>query len=63
MFRIHGGLSSDLAIAYSAVLPSFVAYLFFSRVPGLQDNLLFGSLLAVLFLHEELRIYHAAGVG
>lgn len=69
--RIHGGASSYLAIAYTAVLPSFVAYLFFNRgveligarSAGQSMHLmpLFGSLLAVFFLHEELQIYHAAG--
>ena len=51
------------AIAYTAVLPSFVAYLFFNRgveligagPAGQSMHLmpLFGSILAVLFLHEQ----------
>jgi drug/metabolite transporter (DMT)-like permease len=71
--RIQGGVSSYLAITYTAVLPSFVAYLFFNRgveligsgPAGQSLHLmpLFGSILAVLFLHEEFQIYHAAGIG
>jgi drug/metabolite transporter (DMT)-like permease len=70
--RIHGGATSYLAIAYTAVLPSFVAYLFFNRgieligagPAGQSLHLmpLFGSVLAVLFLHEAFQIYHAAGI-
>jgi drug/metabolite transporter (DMT)-like permease len=70
--RIHGGLPSYLAIAYTAVLPSFVAYLFFNRGveligagrAGQSMHLmpLFGSVLAVLFLHEQFRMYHAFGI-
>jgi drug/metabolite transporter (DMT)-like permease len=70
--RIHGGAPSYLAIAYTAVLPSFVAYLFFNRgveligagPAGQSMHLmpLFGSILAVLFLHERFQIYHAAGI-
>jgi drug/metabolite transporter (DMT)-like permease len=71
--RIHGGLPSYLAIAYTAVLPSFVAYLFFNRgveligsgPAGQSMHLmpLFGCVLAVLFLGEQFQIYHAAGIG
>jgi drug/metabolite transporter (DMT)-like permease len=70
--RIEGGVPSYLGIAYTAVLPSFVAYLFFNRgveltgagPAGQSMHLmpLFGSVLAVLFLHEQFRIYHAAGI-
>lgn len=70
--RIHGGVPSYLGIAYTAVLPSFVAYLFFNRgieligsgPAGQSMHLmpLFGSVLAVLFLHERFQIYHAAGI-
>jgi drug/metabolite transporter (DMT)-like permease len=69
---IHGGLPSYLAIAYTAVLPSFVAYLFFNRgveligagPAGQSMHLmpLFGSVLAVLFLHEDFQLYHAIGI-
>jgi drug/metabolite transporter (DMT)-like permease len=71
--RIHGGLPSYAAIAYTAVLPSFVAYLFFNRGvelvgaarAGQSMHLmpLFGSILAVLVLHEQFQIYHAFGIG
>ena len=71
--RIEGGAPAYLAIAYTAVLPSFVAYLFFNRgleligsgPAGQSLHLmpLFGSVLAVLFLHEQFQIYHAAGIG
>jgi drug/metabolite transporter (DMT)-like permease len=70
--RIHGGAPSYLAIAYTAVLPSCVAYLFFNRgveligagPAGQSMHLmpLFGSILAVLFLHEQFRMYHAFGI-
>jgi len=70
--RIEGGLLSYVAIAYTAVLPSFVAYLFFNRgveligagPAGQSMHLmpLFGSVLAVLFLHEQFQLYHAAGI-
>jgi drug/metabolite transporter (DMT)-like permease len=69
---IRGGLSSYVAIAYTAVLPSFVAYLFFNRgveligagPAGQSMHLmpLFGSILAVLFLNEQFQIYHAFGI-
>jgi drug/metabolite transporter (DMT)-like permease len=69
---IHGGIPTWLGIAYTAVLPSFVAYLFFNRgveligagPAGQSMHLmpLFGSVLAVLFLHERFQLYHAAGI-
>jgi drug/metabolite transporter (DMT)-like permease len=71
--RIHGGLPSYLGIAYTSVLPSFVAYLFFNRgveligagPAGQSMHLmpLFGSVLAVLFLHERFQLFHAVGIG
>ena len=70
--RINGGASSYLAIAYTAVLPSFVAYLLFNRgveligsgPAGQSLHLmpLFGSILAVIFLHESFQTYHAVGI-
>jgi drug/metabolite transporter (DMT)-like permease len=70
--EIHGGATSYLAIAYTAVLPSFVAYLFFNRgveligagPAGQSLHLmpLFGSVLAVVFLHEQFQAYHATGI-
>jgi drug/metabolite transporter (DMT)-like permease len=69
---ITGGVPSYLAIGYIAVLPSFVAYLFFNRgveligagPAGQSMHLmpLFGSFLAVLFLHEAFQAYHAIGI-
>lgn len=71
--HITGGLPSYLGIAYTAVLPSFVSYLMFNRGieligaarAGQSMHLmpLFGSILAVLFLHEQFRLFHAAGIG
>lgn len=70
--RIQGGVPSYMAIAYTAVLPSFIAYLFFNRgieligsgPAGQSMHLmpLFGSILAVIFLHERFQTYHAAGI-
>jgi drug/metabolite transporter (DMT)-like permease len=70
--RIEGGVTAYLGIAYTAVLPSFVAYLLFNRgveligagPAGQSAHLmpLFGSVLAVLFLHEQFQLYHAAGI-
>ena len=69
---IRGGIDSYMAMAYTAVFPSFIAYLFFNRgveligagPAGQSMHLmpLFGSILAVLFLGEHFRIYHAAGI-
>ncbi|HVY17849.1 MAG TPA: DMT family transporter [Rhodopila sp.] len=68
----HGGWPVYLAMAYIAVLPSFVAYLLFNRglelagpgPAGQSMHLmpLFGSVLAVLLLHEQFRAYHAVGI-
>jgi drug/metabolite transporter (DMT)-like permease len=69
---IHGSLEAYAAMAYIAVLPSFVAYLFFNRGieliggtrAGQSSHLtpLFGSLLAVLFLGEHFYVYDAIGI-
>lgn len=69
---IHGGWISYGAIAYTAVLPSFIAYLFFNRGveligagrAGQSVHLMpvMGSVLAVLFLGERFHLYHAAGI-
>lgn len=71
--RVTGGTPAYLAMAYIAVFPSFIAYLFFNRGieligagrAGQSWHLmpLFGSILAVLFLGESFRLYHAVGVG
>ncbi|MGA3402690.1 MAG: DMT family transporter [Acetobacteraceae bacterium] len=70
--RIHGGPPAWLAMAYIAVFPSFVAYLFFNRGieligaarAGQSWHLmpLFGSILAVVFLGESFHVYHAIGI-
>ncbi len=70
--RIHGSAFSYLAIAYTAVLPSFVAYLFFNRgielmgsgPAGQSLHLMpfFGSVLAVLFLREQFQAYQVVGI-
>jgi drug/metabolite transporter (DMT)-like permease len=69
---IRGGWPSYAAIAYTAVLPSFVAYLFFNRGVALIGAVgagqsvhlmpVFGAALAVLFLGERIYAYHAVGV-
>ena len=70
--RIEGGLPAWLALAYIAVFPSFVAYLFFNRGieligaarSGQSWHLMpvFGSILAVVFLGEQFHVYHAIGI-
>ena len=59
-------------MAYIAVFPSFIAYLFFNRGieligaarAGQSWHLMpvFGSILAVLFLGERFHVYHAIGI-
>jgi len=70
--RIQGSVAAFLAIGYTAVFPSFVAYLCFNRgveligaaLAGQSMHLipLFGSALAVLFLGESFHSYHALGI-
>jgi len=60
------------ALAYIAVFPSFVAYLFFNRGieligagrAGQSMHLMpvFGAVLAVVFLGERFHVYHAIGI-
>lgn len=62
-----------LAVAYVAIFPSILAYLCFNRGvellganrAGLFFHLMpvFGSLMAMLFLGERFRLYHALGIG
>jgi drug/metabolite transporter (DMT)-like permease len=69
---IRGGWPSYAAIAYTAVLPSLVAYLFFNRGveligaarAGQSMHLMpvFGVALAVIFLGERIQAYHAVGI-
>ena len=68
---IRGGWPSYAAMAYTAVLPSFVAYACFTRGveligaarAGQSAHLMpvIGSVLAVLFLGERFHVYHVAG--
>jgi len=70
--RILGGPPAWLGMAYVAVFPSFIAYLFFNRGieligasrAGQSWHLMpvFGSTLAVLFLGETFHAYHAIGI-
>ena len=70
--RILGGPPAWLGMAYVAVFPSFIAYLFFNRGieligagrAGQSWHLMpvFGSVLAVLFLGETFHAYHAVGM-
>jgi drug/metabolite transporter (DMT)-like permease len=70
--RIQGSISAWLGLAYIAVFPSFIAYLFFNRGIELIGAArasqswhlmpVFGSILAVLFLGETFYLYHAAGI-
>jgi drug/metabolite transporter (DMT)-like permease len=70
---ITGGWTSYAAMAYTMVLPSFVAYFFFNRAvelvgaarAGHSAHLMpvFGTLLAVLFLGERFHSHHLAGIG
>lgn len=70
--RILGGAPSWLAMAYIAVFPSFIAYLFFNRGIELIGATrasqswhlmpVFGSILAVLLLGETFHFYHAVGI-
>jgi drug/metabolite transporter (DMT)-like permease len=69
---IQGGWPSYAAIAYTAVLPSLLAYLFFNRGveligaarAGQSMHLMpvFGVVLAVIFLGERIQAYHVAGI-
>jgi drug/metabolite transporter (DMT)-like permease len=70
--RIHGGAPAWVAMAYTAVFPSFIAYLFFNRGIELIGSAragqswhlmpLLGSILAVVFLGESFHAYHAFGI-
>jgi len=70
--RIVSTPSAWLALAYIAVFPSFIAYLFFNRgieligatLAGQSWHLMavFGSILAVLFLGERFYLYHGVGI-
>jgi drug/metabolite transporter (DMT)-like permease len=61
-----------LAVGYVAIFPSVLAYMFYNRgVDLIGANRagtfihlmpLFGSIMAILFLGESFRIYHAIGI-
>lgn len=69
---IHGGWTSYAAMAYTAVFPSLIAYLFFNRGveligagrAGQSAHLMpvFGTILAVLCLGERFYLHHAVGI-
>ncbi len=72
MTAVQGDFGWNYAgIAYMAVFPSFISYLFFNRGvqliggarAGQSTHLmpLFGSAMAILFLGEEFQTYHLAG--
>ncbi|HVZ07291.1 DMT family transporter [Rhodopila sp.] len=68
----HAHAATWLSVAYMALMPSFIAYLCFNRgieligggPAGQSMHLmpLFGSILAVVFLHEAFRFYHLIGI-
>lgn len=70
--RIKPGGATVAAIAYVAIFPSLVAYLFYNRGveligPGRAGQILnlmpaFGAVLAMLFLGERLYAFHIAGM-
>ena len=71
--HIVPGIPAFAAMAYVAVFPSFLAYLAYNRGveligagrAGQYIHLMqvFGTLLAIGFLGERFRMYHAAGIG
>ena len=70
--RIVAELDSWLAIGYVSIFPSLIAYLFFNRgieligsaATGMYMNVLplLGAGLAILFLGEELYLFHVTGM-
>jgi drug/metabolite transporter (DMT)-like permease len=71
-YEMHPDRQTLLALAYVAVFPSILAYLFFNRGVEIMGanragqfmNLMpaFGALLAVAFLGEHLLVYHLIGL-
>jgi drug/metabolite transporter (DMT)-like permease len=69
--RIAATAPAVLAVAYMAIFPSIIAYLFFNRSVALIGAAkagqvvylmpVIGSFLAMLFLGERFRLFHAAG--
>lgn len=70
---IQWNASVGVTIAYLAIFPSFISYLFFNEgvrqigasTAGLFTHMipLFGSLMAIIFLGETFYSYHAIGMG
>lgn len=70
-YRVNVTLPSLTVLAYVAVFPSLIAYLFFVRgveligpnraSPFFHLMPVFGSVIAILFLGEEPQIFHALG--
>jgi drug/metabolite transporter (DMT)-like permease len=73
---MHGGTMSAnsvtiAAVSYTAIFPSLIAYMFYNRGVALLGATraglylflvpVFGALLAMILLGEELHMYHAAG--
>lgn len=69
---MHADLTTALAVGYVAIFPSVLAYMFYNRgVDLIGANRagtfihlmpLFGSIMAILFLGESFRLYHAVGI-
>ena len=69
---IHSSWEAWLSMAYVAVFPSFVAYLFYNRgieligaaraSQSMHLMPVFGAFMALLFLGERFRTYHAVGI-
>jgi len=70
--RIVGHWQNFAGIAYMAVFPSFISYLFFNRGvqligatrAGQSTHLIpiTGSIMAVMILSESLHVYHFVGI-
>ncbi|BCJ89903.1 DMT transporter permease [Terrihabitans soli] len=70
-YRVHVTASSLAVLAYVAVFPSLIAYMFFVRSveligpnrasPFFHLMPVFGSVIAILFLGEQPQIFHALG--
>jgi drug/metabolite transporter (DMT)-like permease len=68
---ISGNFATVAAIFYTAIFPSLIAYIFYNRGVELLGPTragfyfflvpVFGALLAMVFLGEQLHLYHAAG--
>ncbi|CAK7030173.1 DMT family transporter [Saezia sanguinis] len=71
--RPHWNMGSIAALAYVGIFPSVLAYVLYNigvaRVGAARAGVfihlmpVFGALLSVLFLHEQLHLYHLIGIG